>query len=319
MNTNTLLKSLINYSREPKVLSIAGSDSGGGAGIQADLKTFSALGCYGTSVITAVTAQNTTDVRGVYPMTASQVGDQIRAVFEDIGADAIKLGMLFSPEIIRETARCLREWPEIPVVLDPVMIAKSGDRLLQDDAVDALSEELFPLASVVTPNIPEAEVLSGIRLAGLQGKGWDDVGAPGAMDARGAMDALDARGAKDAGDHAEAMAPMARKMMNMGARSVVMKGGHLEGDEAVDVLFHEGKTWTFRHPRVNTPNTHGTGCTYSSAIASTLAHGLNLPEAVQLANEYLYEAICAGANRTIGNGHGPVDHFFVLKEAMRAR
>ena len=291
MNINTLIKSLYNTSKEPKILSIAGSDSGGGAGIQADLKTFSALGCYGMSVVTAVTAQNTTDVRGVYPMSAEQVGEQTRAVLEDIGADAIKLGMLFSPEIIRETARCLRDWPEIPVVLDPVMIAKSGDRLLQDEAVQALSEELFPLAAIVTPNIPEAEVLSGMALANVSSSVRDD---------------------------ADALSPMAHALLAKGAQSVVMKGGHLDGDEAVDMLFHEGKTWTFRHPRVYTQNTHGTGCTYSSAIASALGHGLDTPDAVKLANEYLYEAICAGAERNIGHGHGPVDHFYALKQAMRA-
>lgn len=286
-------------SSPPRVLTIAGSDSGGGAGIQADLKTLSALGCYGMSAITAVTAQNTTEVRGVYPLTPRQVGDQIRAVLDDLGADAIKIGMLFSPEIIKETARCLKEFSAPNVVLDPVMIAKSGDRLLQDEAAEALVEELFPLATVITPNIPEAVALA--RLSGRHGS--SEIALTEYTEHPETTE-----------DPAAFMEPLARTLQTMGAASVVMKGGHLEGIGTTDLLFHLNDTHRFDHPRVDTKNTHGTGCTYSSAIASFLARGLDLPRAVQRSNQWLYGAILSGADRHLGHGHGPVHHFYKMEK-----
>ena len=266
-------------------LTIAGSDSGGGAGIQADLKAFSALGVFGTSAITAVTAQNTRAVTAVQPLSPDLIAAQITAVLSDIGADAIKLGMLFSPEIIDVVANALEHYRG-PIVLDPVMMAKSGDRLLQDDAVVALVRDLFPMAILVTPNLPEAEALSGTTITGES-----------------------------------SIREAALKIMELGASNVLIKGGHMEGRTTTDTLFMSGsvssvtsvssalRQATFPQPRIDTGNTHGTGCTYSSAIAAFLAKGESLESAVGLANQYLHEAIKAGASRQLGSGHGPVHHF----------
>ena len=249
-------------------LTIAGSDSGGGAGIQADLKAFSAMGAYGASVITAITAQNTQAVTAVHAVPVDVVGAQIEAVLDDLDVNAIKIGMLFSPELIQTVADGLSAF-DGPVVLDPVMIAKSGDALLQDDAVVALKEILVPRVDLITPNLPEAERLTGI----------------------------DASADPDAAAAA------------IGAKAVLIKGGHGTGPMCVDTLYLGGRKHSFEGRRIATKNTHGTGCTYSSAITAGLAKGLDLQEAVLEAHEYLYGAIVAADQLKIGHGHGPVHHF----------
>jgi hydroxymethylpyrimidine/phosphomethylpyrimidine kinase len=254
-------------STPPRLLTIAGSDSGGGAGIQADLKTFAAHGAYGMSAITALTAQNTRGVRAVHEVPPEIVASQIDAVFEDIGVDAVKIGMLASAPIVRAVADRLRHWQPSRVVLDPVMVAKSGDALLRDDAVEALLEELVPLCTVVTPNLPELERMTGMP-AGLV-----------------AAEALARRG-----------------------YAVLAKGGHAEGDEVVDVLVRGEEVYEFRHPRLATSSTHGTGCTLSSAIAARLGRGDDLPRAVSGAIEYLQGAMKAAY--PLGSGHGPVNHLW---------
>lgn len=260
-----------------RVLTIAGSDSGGGAGIQADLKTFSALECYGMSAVTALTAQNTLGVRAIHPVPPEFAAAQMAAVFEDIGADAVKIGMLYSARLIRVVAEQLRRYEARHIVLDPVMVAQSGDRLLEDDAVGAIREYLMPLAEVVTPNVPEAEVLTGRRINSL----------------------ADMRAA-------------ARELARTGGASVLLKGGHLEGSDSSDLLFLRGENrWvTYPAERIASRNTHGTGCTLSAAIAAHLARGEALEAAVGRAKAYLTAALRAGAAYQLGGGHGPVHHFF---------
>ena len=254
-----------------RALTIAGSDSGGGAGIQADLKTFAALGVYGTSALTAVTAQNTLGVTGVQELPPDMVASQIDAVVSDIGADAVKTGMLANSGIIRVVAGKVTEHGLSNLVVDPVMVAKGGDPLLQEEAVDALRTLLVPLALVVTPNLPEASVLVGYRVVTLE----------------------QARRA-------------ARDIVGMGSRSVVVKGGHLQGD-AVDVFYDGSEFREFSSPRVDTTSTHGTGCTFASAIAAGLAKGMGVEEAVGQAKAYVTEAIRRAV--PIGSGHGPLNHF----------
>lgn len=256
-----------------KVLTIAGSDSGGGAGIQADLKTFSALRVYGMSAITAITAQNTVGVTAVHEVPVEIIAAQIDAVASDIRPDAVKTGMLSSSEIIEVVASKIEEHALAPVVVDPVMVAKSRDRLLREDAVEALRERLLPLADVLTPNVPEAETLVGQTIA-----------------------------------TEEEFRQAARKIVGMGAKAVVMKGGHREGDTVTDLLFDGKQFYEFSAKRVITTSTHGTGCTFASAIAALLARGETLPAAVQHAKEYLTEAIKRAS--PIGEGHGPVQHFW---------
>ncbi|WP_340104547.1 bifunctional hydroxymethylpyrimidine kinase/phosphomethylpyrimidine kinase [Rhodohalobacter sp. 8-1] len=262
-----------------RVLTIAGSDSGGGAGIQADLKTFSALGCYGMSVITALTAQNTETVAGIQAAEPEFVVQQIDAVLDDIGTDAIKIGMLFSAEIIEAVAERLKAYKSDSIVLDPVMISKSGAQLLKEDAVETMVEQLFPIALLITPNIPEAEKLTGI-----------DIGTE------------------------DDMKRAAEILFDTGAQNVLIKGGHMNGDQSKDMLFcnRDGKTdtYVFASKRINTKNTHGTGCTYSSAIASYLAHDCDLENAVKFAKQYVKGAIEEGASYKTGSGHGPLNHFF---------
>jgi hydroxymethylpyrimidine/phosphomethylpyrimidine kinase len=260
-----------------KVLTIAGSDSGGGAGIQADLKTFSAIGCYGMSVITALTAQNTRGVIGIHAVPPAFAVQQIDAVFTDIGADAVKIGMLYSTELIEAVAEALKKHGARKIVLDPVMVAQSGDKLLQDDAVDAIKAHLMPLADVVTPNIPEASVLTGRSLGN-----W-----------------------KDAEKAAEILA-------QHGSRSILIKGGHGAENKSTDLLFlvRENRFVRLEAERIDTRNNHGTGCTLSSAIAGYLAKGNDIEAAVQKAKTFMNRAIAAGAQYQIGHGHGPVHHFF---------
>jgi hydroxymethylpyrimidine/phosphomethylpyrimidine kinase len=255
-------------------LTIAGSDSGGGAGIQADIKTFSALGVYGTSALAAITAQNTLGVRAIFELPADLVAAQIDAVVEDIGADAVKTGMLGSTPLIEVVADRIRAHGLSTLVVDPVMVAKSGDALLHPDAVAALRERLLPLALVVTPNRPEAEVLTGRTVGTLEQ-------------------------AREA----------ARALVGLGARNAVVKGGHAEGP-AIDVLFDGHAFREYSAPRLDSRHTHGTGCTFASAIAAELAKGADVPEAVARAKAYLTAALEHAPG--LGHGHGPVHHFWAL-------
>ncbi|MFQ6015703.1 MAG: bifunctional hydroxymethylpyrimidine kinase/phosphomethylpyrimidine kinase [Anaerolineae bacterium] len=261
-----------------RALTIAGSDSGGGAGIQADLKTFSALGVFGMSALTAITAQNTVGVQGVHELPAEFVGLQIDAVVTDIGVDAVKTGMLSNAEIIAVIAAKVREYELPNLVVDPVMIAKSGDPLLRPEAREALIKELVPLAMVITPNRHEATVLAGLEVESL-----------------------------------EDMKRAAVAIHGLGARYVVVKGGHLpDTAESIDILY-DGEGFTeFASPRVETKNTHGTGCTFASAIAAELAKGSGVKEAVGAAKEYITAALQHGAKLRLGRGHGPVHHFALL-------
>lgn len=259
-----------------RALTIAGSDNSGGAGIQADIKTFSALGCYGMSVITALTAQNTQGVRGIQEIPPQFVGQQIMSILDDVGVDAVKIGMLFNTPVIKEVAKCLRENKVSPVVLDPVMFAKSGDRLLQEEAIDSIRQELFPLVTVVTPNIPEAAVLLGRPV-----------------------------------ESPEAMQQAAVDLCALGPQAVVVKGGSLSTRASDDCLVVQGsqEQW-LRQERIDTQNVHGTGCTFSSAITAFLARSFTLEDAVRRAKKYLTEALEAGAEKKLGQGKGPVMHFY---------
>lgn len=263
-----------------KVLSIAGSDSGGGAGIQADLKTVSACGCYAMTAITAVTVQNTKGVSDVHVVPARIVGAQIEAVLDDMGADAVKLGMLPTEACVEEVARLLGKYRIGQVVADPVMVATSGDRLIDERAADAILRHIFPLAAVVTPNVPEAEFITGMKIA-------------------------------SEADFPEAAA----RLRKLGAKAVLLKAGHLADRFLCEYLFTEEGCTTYRYERIDTPNTHGTGCTLSSAVASFLALGQALPEAVRRAEEYVHGAIAAGRDYRLGGGHGPVHHFYRFEKA----
>ena len=260
--------------RYARVLSIAGSDSGGGAGIQADLKTFSALGCYGMTAITAITAQNTQGVRAIHGIPPDMLRAQIDAVAEDIGVDAVKVGMLHGPEVVRVVVKAIARHQMLQVVLDPVMVATSGDRLMADETVNVLVQELFPLVTVVTPNLDEAALLLGRAI-----------------------------------DGADALDEAASALLALGAPAVLLKGGHLPGDLVIDVLaMAGGGRLRLQSPRIATHNGHGTGCTLSSAIAAHLALGFPLPQAVEQARAYILGAIAAGANVHTGHGQGPLNH-----------
>ena len=254
-------------------LTIAGSDSGGGAGIQADLKTFAAHKVFGTSAITAVTAQNTLGVTMWRAVATDLVTAQIEAVAGDIGADAVKIGMLASAAVVEAVAAAIAELDLPHVVVDPVMVAKGGDRLLEEEAVAAIRIELLPRAHIVTPNVPEAEVLSGVTIRSI-----DDMRAAG------------------------------ERILELGPRVVLVKGGHLDGPESVDVACTAHGTFELRGPRIATRHTHGTGCTLSSAIAANLALGLDDREALSRAREYLDGALRDAPD--IGRGHGPLGHFW---------
>ncbi len=257
-------------------LTIAGSDSGGGAGIQADLKTFSALGVYGASVLTALTAQNTRGVTAIHDVPADFVTAEIDAVFSDLAVDAVKIGMLSRPDVIHAVAAGLDRWQARNVVLDPVMIATSGDQLLVPEAVATIVAELLPRALLITPNLPEAARLLGTSAAAT----------PAEMEAQAA------------------------RLLALGPRAVLLKGGHGSGPESSDFLLTAAGGRWFSAPRRATQNTHGTGCTLSSAIAAGLAKGLDLDAAVAAAKAYVTEAIQAADDLQIGHGHGPVHHFY---------
>lgn len=268
----------------PRVLSIAGSDSGGGAGIQADLKTFAALGCYGMTAITALTAQNTCGVRAIHGVPPQMLRDQIDAVMEDIGTDAVKIGMLHGPEIVRTVAEAIDRHALKNVVFDPVMVATSGAVLIDQAAVEVLVRELFPRAMVITPNLDEAALLVGRRLSSAQD-----------------------------------MEQAALALLAQGARAVLLKGGHLPGDTVIDLLVTTGgdKFW-MQAPRIHSANTHGTGCTLSSAMAAHLALGASLAQAVQNARAYVRDALQAGAQVRTGQGGGPLNHGYA-PVAMRLK
>lgn len=262
----------------PTVLSIAGSDSGGGAGIQADLKTFSSLGVYGATAITAITAQNTQGVHSQFALPPQMVYDQIIAVMEDIHPSVIKIGMLSNVQVAAVVADALERY-SIPIILDPVMVSSSGHRLLSVEAQEVLKDRLLPMAQLVTPNIPEMEALSDMPLLTISDK-----------------------------------YNAAKHLLSLGVQSVLLKGGHEEGDTKVDILYQKSPqgivTYSFSSDTLNTRNIHGTGCTLSSAIAAYMARGLDLKDAVSSAKIYITEAIKAGADVSVGKGYGPVNHLF---------
>jgi hydroxymethylpyrimidine/phosphomethylpyrimidine kinase len=259
----------------PIAVTIAGSDSSGGAGIQADLKTFSALGVYGASVITALTAQNTRGVRAIHDVPPHFIAEQIDAVFSDLAVSAVKIGMLSQPKTIETVAAGLERWKQTKVVLDPVMIAASGDRLLAPEAIEVLRRVLIPRALIVTPNLPEAAAL---------------------------LDGPVARNETE-------MREQAQRLLALGCRAVLLKGGHAEGPESVDILVEANAVARLAAERIATENTHGTGCTLSSAIAAGLAKGQDLATAVRRAKDYVTAAIKASDRIEIGSGHGPTHHF----------
>ncbi|MBI4228929.1 MAG: bifunctional hydroxymethylpyrimidine kinase/phosphomethylpyrimidine kinase [Deltaproteobacteria bacterium] len=258
----------------PIALTIAGSDSGGGAGVQADLKTFTAYNVYGMSVITSITAQNTQSVAGIHDLPPEFVELQIESVVEDIGVDAVKTGMLSNKGIIASVAKKLTQYKIEKIVIDPVMRAKSGDVLLRSDAEFTLINELLPLAYLVTPNLPEAEAISGYKISS-----------------------------------ANEMKEAAEKIKSLGSQNVLIKGGHLDwSKDAIDILFDGDEFYQFSSPRIDTKNTHGTGCTYSAAICAGLAKGYDLQEAVKDAKEFVTQAIRESFD--LGKGHGPLNHFW---------
>ncbi len=257
----------------PNILSIAGSDPSGGAGIQADLKTFSALGCYGMAAITALTAQNTKGVTGVHEVPADFVIKQVETIFDDIRVDAVKIGMAGSAQTITRLADLLQKKNPPVIILDPVMVAQSGDSLLSDAAVKRMRIDLLPLASVITPNIPEAEILLGRKFDGD-------------------------------------MEGFAKQILKMGARAVLLKGGHLKGDTSKDIFVDKIHCVVLEEKRVETKNNHGTGCTLSSALAAYMAKGLPTKEAAAQAKKYITHALKASKNLKVGKGAGPVNHFY---------
>jgi hydroxymethylpyrimidine/phosphomethylpyrimidine kinase len=262
--------------RYARVLAIAGSDSGGGAGIQADLKTIAALGCYGMTAITAITAQNTLGVRAIHPLPPALLAQQIDAVVEDIGVDAVKIGMLHDADVVHVVADAIRRHRFAHVVLDPVMVAASGDRLIADATVEVLVRELFPLSTLITPNLDEARWL--LRLDAISG---------------------------------DMLEQCAQRLQQLGAPAVLLKGGNLPDATVTDLLRLPGGRVIRRNtPRIPTRNTHGTGCSLSSAIAAHLALGEPLDSAVQLGLDYVQQALRAGADLQLGHGHGPLNHGF---------
>lgn len=262
----------------PNVLTIAGSDSGGGAGIQADLKAISARGAFGCSVLTALTAQNTTGVTAIHAVPTPFIREQMDAVFDDIDISAVKVGMLATAEIITAVKAGLRAHGVDTIVVDPVMVAKGGDRLLEERAVSALRGELLPEATLITPNLPEAGDL---------------------------LERPEPASRKD-------MLAAGRALLNLGPKWVLVKGGHLSGDQAPDLLVGPGEPQWLEGPRHVTRNTHGTGCTLSSALAAELAKGSNVPAAVRVAKNYVAQAIAHADELSVGRGHGPVHHFYAL-------
>jgi hydroxymethylpyrimidine/phosphomethylpyrimidine kinase len=273
-----------NDKKIPIALTIAGSDSGGGAGIQADLKTLSALGVYGASVITALTAQNTQGVTGIHDTPPDFITAQIDAVFSDLDVKAVKIGMVSRPDAIIAIVEGLRRWKPAHVVFDPVMVASSGDRLVAPEAIDLLRTRLIPCAHVITPNMPEAAVLLDLPIATTEAE----------MEGQG------------------------EKLLRLGCPAALIKGGHGEGPESVDFLVTAGSRLRLAAPRTKTKNTHGTGCTLSSAIAAGLARGESLEAAARAAKTYVSAAIAAADRLSVGKGHGPVHHFYAFDRGTAA-
>lgn len=268
----------------PCALSIAGSDSGGGAGVQADLKVFSAREVYGATVITALTAQNTQEVRAIHTVPSSFIEAQMRAVFDDIKVHAVKIGMLGNSETIETVAKVLSEYKPEHIIVDPVMVAKSGDKLLESSAITAMKETLLPLSTLITPNLPEAHVL-------LEDEESDIEIKPPFSQA--------------------SMPLMAKQLLSIGAKAVLVKGGHLDSGEKSADLYMDSKGFSwFSAERVNTTNTHGTGCSLSSAITAELAKQVPLIDAVKRAKQYIHKAITHADSLNIGRGHGPIHHFY---------
>lgn len=258
------------------VLTIAGSDSGGGAGIQADLKTFSALGCFGTSAITAVTVQNTMGVTGIHSIPADLVAAQIRSVMDDIAPSAIKIGMVHSAELALAISLALKPYPLVPVIFDPVMVATSGDKLIKDDTLATLRTALFPISTLLTPNLDEASLLVNRKITNL-----DD------------------------------MRLAAKEILQTGCFAVLLKGGHLKGENIYDIyLDRQGNETVFESVYIASKNLHGTGCTLSAAIAAHLSLGQNLQNAIEKSREYVFHAILHGKEVKTGHGNGPLNHFF---------
>jgi len=260
-----------------RVMTIAGSDSGGGAGIQADIKTISANGCFATSAITAITVQNTMGVTNIHPIPTNYIREQISVVLSDIGTDAIKIGMLHNSETIRAVQKVLQQFKQTNIVLDPVMVATSGSKLLEDEAIDTLKKVLLPMARIITPNIPEAELLLGEQIM-----------------------------------EQKELGKFARQLSANGTVSVFLKAGHLKDNELIDVFYNAetDEVLELKSERIYSQNTHGTGCTLSSALAAGLAKGLSLNETAIAAKEYIHQAIVEGADYKIGEGHGAVKHFY---------
>ncbi|MNK79420.1 Hydroxymethylpyrimidine/phosphomethylpyrimidine kinase [compost metagenome] len=260
----------------PSVLTIAGFDGSGGAGIQADIKTFSALGCYATSVLTALPVQNTQGVRKIYPIPMEAVEEQIEAVLDDIFPMAIKIGMVHTPELVETIVKTLKKYPKIPIVFDPVMVATSGHRLIEEDTIYSIVEKLFPVAEIITPNMDEAAILADMEVKTLQD-----------MEIAG------------------------RIILKSGCKNILLKGGHQELPIITSLLLSQnGEFTSFETEKFVTNNTHGSGCTLSSAIAAFLARGEDLKNAVNLAQEYVFEAIKNGKDVVTGKGNGPLNHFF---------
>mgnify|MGYP001645090038 CR=1 FL=1 len=255
-------------------LTIAGSDCSGGAGIQADIKTMSALGVYAATAITSITVQNTKVVQAVHGVNPFIVADQIKAVMDDLKPDAVKIGMVNDSATIHAIADTLKHYPKCPIVIDPIMVSTSGFNLMKPDALELFCHSLLPMSTLLTPNLPETEILSNMKI-----KTIDDIAA--------------------------------QKIMSLGCNAVLMKGGHIDGGEKVDRLYMaNGGVQTFTHKTIDTRNTHGTGCTLSSAITSYIARGLELTDAIAAAKNYLSQALAAGKDIHIGEGHGPVNHLF---------
>ncbi|MCT2561174.1 bifunctional hydroxymethylpyrimidine kinase/phosphomethylpyrimidine kinase [Chryseobacterium herbae] len=260
----------------PSVLTIAGFDGSGGAGIQADIKTASALGCFSTSVLTALPVQNTRGVRKIYSIPVEAIADQIEAILDDIFPDAIKIGMVHTPQLVETIVSTLGKYKKIPLVFDPVMVATSGHRLIEEDTITAITEKLFPIADVITPNMDEAAILAKMKVETLE-----DLYAAG------------------------------KEIKKLGCRSILLKGGHQETSTITSLFFDENEKFhSFETVKFNTSNTHGSGCTLSSAIASYLAQGKTLYDAVSLGQEYVYQAIDNGKDVQTGHGNGPLNHFF---------
>lgn len=260
----------------PSVLTIAGFDSSGGAGIQADIKTISALGCYATSVLTALPVQNTMGVRKIYSIPTEAVADQIEAVLDDIIPQAIKIGMVHTPQLVETIVNTLQKYPKIPIIFDPVMVATSGHRLIEEETVNTIVAKLFPVADIITPNMDEASILAGMEVKSLEDM-------------------------KTAGE----------KISRSGCKNILLKGGHQESNTVTSIFFdEEGDQFFFETEKFATKNTHGSGCTLSSAIAAYVARGEELYNAVDLAQQYVFEAIKNGKDVVTGNGNGPLNHFF---------